>query len=641
MSIFSSLGIGISGLEAYLRALQITSHNIANANTPGFSKQRVILSQKNAIDLGFARLPTGVAISEIKRAADPAIFFNIQKRINQFGSATVFKNAFSRIESFSNEIDGNGLIQDLRNFFQMVSNFASNTNDLSIKNQLIINAENLLDKLKTYIQNLDTLFNDFQNTLSDKINFVNTKLQELAGLNQTIVQTEKAGMESETANDLRDKREQIIKELSQLMNITSFEDKFGNLNVSINGEILVYGKEINGLTVVDTVEQNEILKSIKTLNTKAEIIPSTGEIGAILQLKNNIDDIKSSLNDIFRGLVFEFNNLHSIGAGKEIFGSITSEIVFPESAKTDVLQQEIQVSTKSKFQIQVNNLIGKPDGSFKDYYIIKNTNTGGNVIAKVSDFFGATGTIITDREINVNTGEKLFLSALPFTIKHGSFDVVVVDLTNNIQKFLNIPIDLDTISVDTNLSNLVANMNAQFVANSLPLTATITTDNKLNITSTNNNIKFYFNNDSSNFLSASQINPFFTGFTTKNFDINKTIKENLNLISYAKDFLNQDNNIALQFAELQNKAIFDNGDSVTSKLTNFFANLAGKIENTNTNFELQNDLLVQLETEREKISGVNLEEEAANLILFQKAFTANAKFIQAVNNIFDTLLSII
>ncbi|MFN7181097.1 MAG: flagellar hook-associated protein FlgK [Planctomycetota bacterium] len=641
MSIFSSLNIGISGLESYLRALQITSHNIANANTPGFSKQRVIFTQNNAIDLGFARLPTGVSIAEIKRVVDPALFFNIQKRLNQFGSATVLKNAFVRIEGFSNETNGGGIIDELRNFFQTLSSFASDTDNQSIKNHLIMNAKILLDKLKIYTQNLDTLLSDFQNTLPDKVSQINIKLQEIASINQTVVQTEKAGIQNETANDLRDKREVIVKELSQLMNINSFEDKFGNLNISINGEILVNGKDVNPLVVSEKVENGKIIKSIRTVNTNAEIIPTRGEIGAIFQLKNEINDIKLNLTEIFRGLIFEFNKLHSRGSGKDIFENMTSKLSFPESSKVNPLQQEIEVNTKSKFQIQVNNLVGNPDGSFKDYYILKNTSTGGNVIAKVTDFFGASGTIITDREISVNPGEKLYLSALPFTIKNGSFDIVTINLTDNTQKVVNIPIDLDTIPPDATLNSLVATMNSVFTSNSLPLIASITSDNKLNIVSTNSQIKFYFNNDSSNFLSASQLNPFFTGFSLENIEVNDELKDNLNFISYAEDFLSQDNSIALQLLELKDKAVFDSGESITTKLTNFFANLAGKIENANTNFELENDLVVQLETERERISGVNLEEEAANLILYQKAFTANAKFIQAVNNVFDTLLSII
>ncbi len=641
MSIFSSLGIGVSGLESYLRALQITSHNIANANTPGFSRQRVVFAQNPAIDLGNVRLPTGVSIAQIERVVEPALFLNIQKKINQFGSATVDKNAFSRIEGLSPEIEGKGLIADLRNFFQSIADFASNTNDLSFKNLVVSNAQKLLDSLSTYVKNLDNLFNDFQNTLPDKVNSVNNKLQELAQLNQEIVQIEKAGTQSQTANDLRDKREQIVKDISQLMNISTFEDQHGNLNLSINGEMLVNAKEVNKLQVSDEIIQGELRKQIKTVNTNGIITPTSGEIGGIIKLKDKINDIKSNLNVIFRGLIYEFNKIHSTGAGKEIFSEITSNVALPESSKTNPLQQEINVDSKSKFQIQVNNLIGLPDDSFNDYYIIKKTKSGGDIIAKVSDFFGATGTINTDREINVGIGDKLILSSVPFSINNGSFDIVTVDLANNTEKIVNISVDLDNIAPDDNLTTLVTKMNTTFTASSVPLNATITSDNKLKIESTNPLIRFYFNNDTSNLLSASQMNSFFTGSTLSDFDINSNIKNNLNLITYAKNFLEQDNSIALKLSQINKSNIFDSGENVESKLTNFFGNLANEINNANTNFELQNDLLHQLETEREKISGVNLDEEAANLILYQKAFTANAKFIQAIDKVFETLLSVI
>lgn len=641
MSIFSSLGIGISGLEAYLRALQVTSHNIANANTPGYSRQRVVLSQNNSIDLGRVRLPTGVSISQIQRIVDPALFLNIQKRINEMGTALVEKNAFSRIEGFSLEIQGKGLIENLKNFSHAISDFASNTNDNSFKSLVITTGQKLLDSLSSYTNNLDNLFEDFQNTIPDKINLLNTKLQQLGEINEEIVQIEKAGAQSQIANDLRDKREQIIKEISQLINISSFEDQYGNINISINGEMLVKGKEVNKLQLSQEIVDGKIVKQIKSSKTGTIITPSGGELGGIFQLKNKIDDIKSELEGIFRGLIYEFNKLQSTGAGKEIYSTITSNITFPESSKIDVLQKEIKVDSQSKFQIQSVSLTGLPDKSFKDYYILKQTATGGNIIARVSDFFGTTGTIITDREINVKPGDKLFLSATPFTLSNGSFDIVTVDLTNNTQKTINIPVDLDNINPDVNLTTLVTNMNSIFISQSVPLIATITSDNKLKIESTNSTTRFYFKNDSSNILSAGQLNSFFTGATLSDFGINPALKNNLNLISYAQDFLTQDNNVALQFSQLSNQPIFDSGESVENRLVNFFSNLSNDINNANTNLELQNDLLAQLEMEREKISGVNLDEEAANLILYQKAFTANAKFIQTIDKVLDTLLSVI
>jgi flagellar hook-associated protein 1 len=641
MSVFHILDIATKGLQAYLRALQVTSNNVANANTPGYSRQRVVLTENQPIDMGSFFLPTGVSIAQIERAFDPAIFKAILQRQSLVGQSTIEKSAFTRIEGFSNEINGKGLIEALRNFFQALSNFASNTNSTTFKNLVISDAEIVTDTLKTYINNLDKLLADFQNTITDKVSIINSKLEEIANLNEQIVQAEVGGNKKGIANELRDKREQALREISQFMNVSFLEDQIGNLNITTGGEILVSRNKASKLKVLETIENNQTTKKVIIENTGGFITPESGELGAILKLNEKINEIKSNLENIFRGLVFEFNKLYSTGAGREVFTYVSSNIPFAQTSLTNVLSKEIEVNAKNNFEIQANSLIGFADGSFKDYYIIKQTKSGGQILAKVKEFAGASGTILTDRKINVNKGEKLILSSLPFTITNGSFDLVAVDTNTNTEKIVNIPITLFGLPTDDNLTSLVSKMNTIFTSNNLPFTASITDDNSLQISSSNPLIKFYFNNDTSNLLSASQINPFFRGFSLDNFEVNTGLRNNLNQLSYAENFLAQDNLIALKLSQLATTAIFDTGESIESKLINFFGNLANQINQANTNFEMQNDLLVQLDNERDKISGVNLDEEAANLIVYQKAFQANAKVVQVANDILDTLLKII
>jgi len=228
-------------------------------------------------------------------------------------------------------------------------------------------------------------------------------------------------------------------------------------------------------------------------------------------------------------------------------------------------------------------------------------------------------------------------AGLAFAPEHGSFQINVTQKSTGERVTSTIDIDLDGLNGDdTTLQSLVAQLNG--VAN---ISASITSDGKLAITADSNDISFSFSDDSSGLLTALGINTFFTGSSAYDIDVSAKLKGDPDFVASGIEHIPGDNRNALAIAGLRTKKIGNlGGISLTDRWSRNVEDFATRLGQARLELETNTAVRENLFAQQQAVSGVNTDEEAINLMSFQRAYQASARFLSVVDEMMQTLLSI-
>ena len=305
------LGIGKTGLFASKKSLEVTGHNMANVNTEGYSRQKVMQSTSIPITTGGLIQGTGVKVDGINRINDEFI----DKRLNSAVSTSKFyetrSDQLSQVETIFNEIDSEGLNQILNKFFNSFRELANQPENETIRSVVRDNANLVVKDFHRIRETLDFQAGSIDRKISTSINEVNQVLHHIADLNAKISNIETQQGES---GDLRDQRDLSLKNLSEHFKIHTYNDEKGHFIVTAQGiGTLVTGLNIQELAVISKNKND----SSNNMNGSLEIVlkdrPSQsitnkfqgGMLSAIIKIRN--EDLKK-LQDDMDGIAFQFAN---------------------------------------------------------------------------------------------------------------------------------------------------------------------------------------------------------------------------------------------------------------------------------------------------------------------------------------------
>ena len=249
-STFFGLTISYSGLQAASTSLNVTGHNVSNINTKGYSKQQASTEAAQALRTfsTYGMLGAGVKVTGVSQLRDS--YYDEKYRNNQanYGEYEAKENYMDQIEDFFDEWNLNGYCKEYQKFFTSVEEVIKAPGEASTKNQLINNAASMAQYFNTLSTNLRKIQEDANNEIKDAVEQINSYAQNIASLNRQINQIE---ANYGDANDLRDKRNALIDDLAQIVNVSINEEDIGNgltdFRVSINGQTLVAGYDYNKL----------------------------------------------------------------------------------------------------------------------------------------------------------------------------------------------------------------------------------------------------------------------------------------------------------------------------------------------------------------------------------------------------------
>ena len=235
-STFFGLNIGYKGLAAQQRALDVTSHNIANANTPGYTRQDVIMEASPANKVLEGYIGTGVNITNFRRIKEDFIDIQMRTENKALGEWETKDHITSKLEVVFNEPSDSSMRSVLDQFWEAWQTLSKNPESVAARTNVMQRGITLTDTFN----HMDTHFVDLQSDINKgiglKVNEINTQARQIRDLNLQIMKAEAGG---QTANDLRDKRDLLLEQLSKNISIDVIEDEFGAVNVSVSGKTLV------------------------------------------------------------------------------------------------------------------------------------------------------------------------------------------------------------------------------------------------------------------------------------------------------------------------------------------------------------------------------------------------------------------
>lgn len=317
-SIFFGLEIGRRGLQAQQRALDVTAHNVANANTPGYTRQEAVMAVADPIPVpslhmpsGAGQLGTGVEIAAIRRLRDGFIDLQIRNESRSLGYWEARQENLNKIEGIFNEPSESGLQSVFELFWQSLEELSKNPESLAARSLVLERAQTLTETFNHLDSRLQELQQDINATVKIKVDEINSLGRQIADLNQQILKIEVMGAR---ANDLRDRRDLLVDQLAKIVPVQVHEDGRGVLTVTIGGCPLVQGAQLNRLGVVENA--SGLYDVVWEAPEGREAAVGGGYLGGLLEMRDDyIPDLRKKLDNLARGFAEKFNEIHRQGAG--------------------------------------------------------------------------------------------------------------------------------------------------------------------------------------------------------------------------------------------------------------------------------------------------------------------------------------
>ncbi len=348
-SSFMGIELGRRALAANQIALDTTGQNTSNVNTAGYSRQVVNLETTDSSDITLAngakgQIGTGVTVSSVTRIRDQFLDQRVRSSLSQQSADSTLSGQLSQVEAAYNEPNGGGVGSLLTSFFNSFSTLSSDPANSGLRTGVRSSAQSLISGVKNLYQaQQDTLTNISQG-VTDAVKQINSLATQIAGLNQQIQQSVQTGGDP---NDLMDKRDQMVQNLSQLANIKVVPSvngqtgrPTGSLSIYVGGHQLVYNDQS---TPIPAPSPNAKPPFALTEANGDPIEIQGGQLGGYIKAATLVQSYSDDLNALASAVIKAVNTQHSAGAPLD--GSTGNPFFTGTDASSIGLSQAIQNST--------------------------------------------------------------------------------------------------------------------------------------------------------------------------------------------------------------------------------------------------------------------------------------------------------
>lgn len=330
-SILGIFDIGRLALFAHQQALSVTSHNIANVSTPGFSRQRPVFDETQPLNSQPGQIGTGVQLAEIRRVVDQFIDAQLLSEQSDLGRLQAEDRVLSLAESVFSDSQGVGLNDLLDGFFSALQDVANNPQSLPERTVLLEQARSLVREFSFINDRFQQLRTDIDGEIRQLLTSANNLTTQIASLNTLISQAETAG---QNANDLRDERERLLRQLADLVDINTFEDASGQVTVMVTGgRPLVETSQSFSLQAVGDADNSgfaDIAVSLGGVTVDITSGIAGGQLRGLVDVRDTLlPGYINQLDQLSATLVNEVNQQHR--AGFALDGSTNNDFFSPLS----------------------------------------------------------------------------------------------------------------------------------------------------------------------------------------------------------------------------------------------------------------------------------------------------------------------
>jgi flagellar hook-associated protein 1 FlgK len=638
MSLFN---VGISGLLASQRALTTVGHNVANVNTPGYSRQRVELDTRPPQLTGGSYIGKGVTVEDIRRSYDGFLTSQVRIGTSNVGENRAFNALAAQVDNLVAD-PATGLTPALQSFFDAVQALADDPSSVAARQVVLSEGETLVERFHTLDQRLADLRQGQAQRLRDAVDEVNSLASAIADVNYDIQLAVGQGSGSQP-NDLLDQRDELLRQMSDLVGIDVLEQGDGTINVFVGtGQALVVGTRTQQLSVVNSsFDPSQLEVAYDTGAGPVEIsgLIRGGELAGLLQFRDQLlDPTQNALGRVAVGLAVTFNDQHQLGAdlngnlGQAFFSGIdaTSPVVFAGAANTGAPPAVINATVTDANALDTSDYglertaAGYSLTRLSDGQTTALPGFAGGAPASVQ-LDGFTLNWVSD---NIAVGDSFLIQPTRFAAREFGLQLAHVE-----EIAAAAPIRTAAGLGNTGTGGVSAgtvNGPPPPDPNLLqPVTITFTAAGTFDVTGvgTGNPVGVPY-------TPGADIS--YNGWTiqiTGNPAVGDSFTVQPNTAGVG------DNRNGLQLAELQNSRTLVGGKATYEEAYGqMVTDVGSKTRQSEINLSAQEVMLEQSMASRDSVSGVNLDEEAADLIRFQQAYQASAQVIGAADAVFQALL---
>lgn len=326
MSLFSTLQIAGNSLISASVGLQVVGNNIANANTPGYTRQDAIYIPAATQLVGSLPLGLGVQIQGIIQQTDRFITERLRGATSDVENTESQKQTYLKLEAIIGELSDTDLSSSLDRFFASIHDVLNQPEDLATRNLAGLQGQRLTQDIVRFDKRVRQIREDTNESIAAMANDINRLTTEIATLNVQIVATESASGGVSDAGGLRDNRSTALKELSELIGIRTVEQESGAVTVFANGDFIVFDGRSRPVSVVYGEDRGLGAATINITDSDSPIDASTGRLAGLYAARDTVlGGFLDSLDDFTKKLVFEFNKIYSSGQGLTGYSGVDSE----------------------------------------------------------------------------------------------------------------------------------------------------------------------------------------------------------------------------------------------------------------------------------------------------------------------------
>jgi len=638
--------IGQSALNAAQVGISTAGHNIANASTAGYSRQVVVQTTAGAQNYGYGYVGQGTEVSTIKRIYNELLAKQVTNTQSNSSRINTYNAEMSKIDNMLADSSA-GLSPVLQDFFSSIHDLTANPSDASTRQAMLSTAQSLANRFHSMGERLGEIRDSVNSQLTSSVNLVNSYASQIAELNDIIEKSVSGN--GNPPNDLMDQRDQLIAELSKETKTTVVPQSGGSYNVLIgNGLPLVIGINTLSLTTVKSPTDANRLEVAYKSQTNSTILNGDslagGTISGLLQFRaNSLDGIQNQLGQIAVALTGTFNTQHAQGLDSNgnpggAFFTMPVPTVAASTANTGTATLSGTITdataiTSSNYRLQYDGTNYKitrlSDKSVQSFTSLPQTLDGVTLSATAG--MAAGDDFLIKPTANAATTFNLAISDINKIAMGGYTLSAAANSGNTGSATISTPVTSSTYAaspLSTPFSLTYASGTNQLTG--FPATEAVTVTSGGTTTT-------YAAGSPVTYTSGATISVAGMSFVMSGTPANTdqfTITPNTTVSP-------GNNQNGLLLAGLQNLGTVNNSStSYASAFGQIVSSVGNKTRELQVTGAAEEHALSIVTAAQQSESGVNLDEEATNLLRYQQAYQAAGKMMQIASQLFDVLLSI-
>jgi flagellar hook-associated protein 1 FlgK len=624
--------LGVGGLAAAQAGLVATGHNIANASSAGYRRQSIEQAALPALATGSGFMGQGVQVTSVVRAYSQSLETQLSQAQSQASYFSTYQAQMAQIDNVVADATA-GLSPALQAFFASTQTVASNPADVASRQSLLSAGSTLTARFNALASRFDELQSGVNTQISATVKNVNTLTQQVATLNDRILAQQRNPQQQ--PNDLLDQRDALISQLNKLTGATSVQQSDGSINVVVgSGQSLVVGHQAIPLGALQSPEDPR--QTVVGYSISGNSVPlgdnafQGGSLGALLAFRtNDLNTAQNALGQVAVGLTQTFNDQHQLGqdlngvAGVNFFKPLTPDVI---ARSTNSGSAVVSASVSDATALTASD------------YRLSYTGTGYTVTRLADNTVTAYASLpqtIDGLTISLASGAAASGDSFLIEPTRSAARNMAMNITNGAQIAAAAPMRAAAANANTGSGTISAGtVDAPPPQNAnirQPVTLTFTAAGTFSVsgTGTGNPVGVAY-------TAGSDIS--YNGWTVQIAGTPAvgdvfTIGPNSGGVADGRN--------ALLLGGLQTQNMLSSGTaSYQGVYSQMVSQVGSKMQQVNVMVETQNTLAQQATVAQQSVSGVNLDEEAANLLRYQQAYQAAGKMIQIAQSLFQSILQI-